>query len=196
MVGDDLMLLLVTGAAESLGAVIQRTEVGARQSVDVALGAVGTGEALVSIFLEDKGSSTGFKGLLDRSAQLGISSRAAKPEEIEAFIAAGLGDPSGIGYVGSACQRDSRPVDSVADRGIASIPSCFGAKMEECPLQRRLYIRTGKPEEWPPLPTARVGCATSGAATPLSRSQASSPIPSKLPTWSGRQVVRVKRRRR
>ena len=92
-VGDGLMPLLVKGAAESIGAVIERREVGERQSVHTALGADGSGEALFSIYLEDKGSSTGFKGLLDGSAAIGMSSRAVKSEEVEAFVAAGLGDP-------------------------------------------------------------------------------------------------------
>ncbi len=93
-IGDELMPLLIKGAAEALGAAIKREEVGERQSVHTVLGADGTGESLFSVFLEDKGSGTGFKGLLDGSAMIGMSSRAVKPEEVEAFIAVGLGDPS------------------------------------------------------------------------------------------------------
>lgn len=92
-VGDELMPLLIKGAAESLGAAIDRIEVGERQTVLTALGAEGNGDALFSVFLEDKGSSTGFKGLLDGSTAVAMSSRAVKPEEAEEFIAAGLGDP-------------------------------------------------------------------------------------------------------
>lgn len=61
------MPLLIRGAAESLAAVIERREVGERQSVHTALGAEGVSDAF-SIFVEDKVSSTGFKGLLDGSA--------------------------------------------------------------------------------------------------------------------------------
>ena len=93
-VADELMPLLIKGAAESLGAVINRQEVGERQSVHIALAAEGAGDALFSIFLEDKGSSTGFKGILDGSTAIGMSSRAVKAEEVAEFIAAGLGDPS------------------------------------------------------------------------------------------------------
>jgi phosphate transport system substrate-binding protein len=92
-VGDELMPLLIKGAAESLGAVVKRREVGERQSVHTALAAEGAGDALFSIFLEDKGSSTGFKGLLDGSTAIGMSSRAVKAEEVAEFLAAGLGDP-------------------------------------------------------------------------------------------------------
>jgi len=93
-VGDQLMPLSIKGAAEWLAAVIERREVGERQSVYTALGAEGVGDAIFSFFVEDKGASTGFKGLLDGLAVIGMSARAVKAEEVEEFLAAGLGDPS------------------------------------------------------------------------------------------------------
>jgi phosphate transport system substrate-binding protein len=264
-VGDELMPLLIKGAAESLGAVIDRKEVGERQSVHTALAAEGAGDPLFSVFLEDKGSSTSFKGLLDGSAEIGMSSRPVKPEEIEAFLAAGLGDPTSfeqehaiaidgllivvnpqnpvsglsfdqvsrllsgaienwselggpdlpvtvhtrntdsgtyativdtflkpydremspeanvvsgnaqltdavfadpgaIGYVGFAYQKDSKPVDIVADCGTAATPSSFSAKTGEYPLQRTLYLYHAE-AALSPMAAALVDYATSDAAT-------------------------------
>lgn len=78
-------------------------------------------------------------------------------------------DPSGIGGAGFAEERDSRPVKIVADRGIMSQPSSFGAKTGGYPPQRATCIYTGLPEELPPLATALVNSSISDAVIPLRR---------------------------
>lgn len=92
-VGVELMPLLVRGYAESLDAVVDVQTVGERLFRLTVLGNQGLGEPLVTTLLEDLGSSTGFRGLLDQSAQIGMSSRRVRGSEVDAFAQAGLGDP-------------------------------------------------------------------------------------------------------
>lgn len=93
-IGVELMPLLVRGYAESIGGVVNNRLVAERQALLTILGDQGRGEPLFSTLIEDLGSSTGFVGLLDRSAVLGMSSRAVRSSEVEELAAAGLGDLS------------------------------------------------------------------------------------------------------
>lgn len=49
-------------------------------------------------------------------------------------------NPNAIGYVGSAFERGTKSVDLVGSCGLSFSPDAFGAKTEEYPLQRRLYV--------------------------------------------------------
>ena len=91
-IGAELMPLLVRGYAESQGAVVDSSIVGERRALLTVLGNQGLGAPLFTALVEDLGSSTGFKGLLDRSADIGMSSRRVKGSEVEALAEAGLGD--------------------------------------------------------------------------------------------------------
>jgi phosphate transport system substrate-binding protein len=91
-VGAELMPLLVRGYAESQRAVVDSRSVGERRTLLTVIGDEGIGDPLFSTLVEDLGSSTGFRGLLDLSADIGMSSRRIKNAEIEEMAEAGLGD--------------------------------------------------------------------------------------------------------
>ena len=91
-VGAELMPLLVRGYAETQRAVVDSRTVGERQSLLTVIGDEGLGETIFTTLIEDLGSSTGFRGLLDQSAQIGMSSRRIKTSEVTEFADAGLGD--------------------------------------------------------------------------------------------------------
>lgn len=93
-VGKELMPLLVKGFSERQGIVIASTETtGDHQVVLDAVADEGLGEEAFKVMIEDRGSSTGFQALLDNRANIAMSSRRIKREEVEAIRAAGLGDP-------------------------------------------------------------------------------------------------------
>lgn len=49
-------------------------------------------------------------------------------------------DPTAIGFVSHAFQRDAKALSVINECGMATEPDAFSAKLEEYPLQRRLYI--------------------------------------------------------
>lgn len=73
-------------------------------------------------------------------------------------------DPSAIGCVGFAYQKDARPVDIVSTCGTVAIPSAFSAKTGEYPLQRTLYLYNTQ-MELPPMAAPLIDYAISDAAT-------------------------------
>lgn len=92
-VGVELMPLLIRGYGESLGALVEVEEIGDRLFSFEAIGDNGLGEALFTAQVEDKGSSTAFRALLAGEADIGMSSRRIRREEVIAFRENGLGDP-------------------------------------------------------------------------------------------------------
>lgn len=95
-VGAELMPLLIRGYGESLGGLVEVEEIGERLYTFEAIGDGGLGETLFTARVEDKGSSTGFRALLAGEADIGMSSRRIRREEVIAFRENGLGDPLGF----------------------------------------------------------------------------------------------------
>lgn len=95
-VGAELMPLLIRGYGESLGGLVEMEEIGERLFTFEAIGDGGLGETLFTARVEDKGSSTGFRALLAGEADIGMSSRRIRREEVIAFRENGLGDPLGF----------------------------------------------------------------------------------------------------
>lgn len=239
-VGEELFPLLIEGfASQHRAAVSDRAEVAADTTQLVLREDRGVGEQMMIVEVEAAGSSTGFKALLEGSADIGMSSRPPKSRELRDFEAKGLGnledidqeyivavdsilmivspdnpvtelsveqasqlfsgrirnwselggpdiavnvytrpetsgtravfegailpngkitnsavvissnaelsemvskDPGGIGYVGFADQRNSKPVNITLSCGIATKATPFSAKTEEYVLQRRLRL--------------------------------------------------------
>ena len=89
-IGEELMPLLLTGLAEASGGGTRKSAI---DSATTAVSLIAAdGRETLKAEIEFKGSSTGFAALLNGAADLGMSSRLAKPEEIAAFADAGLGD--------------------------------------------------------------------------------------------------------
>lgn len=127
-VGVELMPLLVRGYAESLGAVVDVQPVAERLFSHTILGDQGRGEPLFTLLLEDLGSSTGFRGLLDQSAQIGMSSRRVRGSEVEEFALAGLGDLSSFEQEHSIAVdgllmvvHPDNPVDALTEQQISDL---------------------------------------------------------------------------
>ncbi|WP_165793339.1 phosphate ABC transporter substrate-binding/OmpA family protein [Yoonia maritima] len=91
-IGAELMPLLVRGYAESQRAVVDSRTTGERQVLLTVIADEGLGEPIFTTMIEDRGSSTGFRGMLDLSTQIGMSSRRIKGTEVQALSDAGLGD--------------------------------------------------------------------------------------------------------
>lgn len=96
-IGAELMPLLVRAMNEYSGNVVLASA-GASEAERIyrAVADEGFGDELGSIRIEDRGSSTGFRALLDGTAQIAMSSRPVRRSEAEAMIDAGLGDPRDI----------------------------------------------------------------------------------------------------
>ncbi len=93
-VGAELMPLLVRALNESQGNVVMASAGAAdNQMIFQAVADEGLGDRLGTVQIEDRGSSTGFRGLIDQTAHIAMSSRPVKRAEAESMIAAGLGDP-------------------------------------------------------------------------------------------------------
>lgn len=91
-VGSELMPLLIRGYGFSIGATVTKMNVGDRSNLFHGKNDSGAGEELFSVFVEDHGSSTGFKALLAQTAEIGMSSRPVKSAEVDAFRASNYGD--------------------------------------------------------------------------------------------------------
>ncbi len=91
-IGAELMPLLIKGYAYAEGAVVASDEIGERIHLYRALAGGDASNVLFSTLVEDKGSSTGFEALLSGLAELAMSSRPVKSEEVAQFEAAGYGD--------------------------------------------------------------------------------------------------------
>ena len=129
-IGAELMPLLVRGYAESQRAVVENQTVGERQHVLTVIGDEGIGDTLFTTLIEDHGSSTGFRGLLDLSTQIGMSSRRIKSAEVTALAEAGLGDAlsfeqeHGIAVDGLlVVVHPDNPVDALTEKQISDLLS-------------------------------------------------------------------------
>lgn len=92
-VGAELFPLLLRGYAESQGALVE-TQPGreTRQFIYEAIADEGFGDTLFRAFVEDRGSSTGFRALISGEADIGMSSRRVRREEVIEARSAGLGN--------------------------------------------------------------------------------------------------------
>ena len=91
-IGEELMLLLLSGLAESQGAATRKTMIDDATAKISLLADQGRGDELYTATVQFKGSSTGFAALLEGAAEIGMSSRPAKQQELDMFAFAGLGD--------------------------------------------------------------------------------------------------------
>ncbi|WP_162617624.1 phosphate ABC transporter substrate-binding/OmpA family protein [Yoonia maritima] len=129
-IGAELMPLLVRGYAESQRAVVDSRTTGERQVLHTVIADEGLGETLFTTMIEDRGSSTGFRGMLDLSTQIGMSSRRIKGTEVQAFSDAGLGDAlsfeqeHGIAVDGLLIVvHPDNPVDALTENQISELLS-------------------------------------------------------------------------
>lgn len=93
-IGTELMPLLLKGYGFSMGGVARDEMIADRTRVLEVLRDGQSDERLFVAKVEDHGSSTGFTGLLSGAAEIGMSSRPAKPAEIDEFQNAGFGNLS------------------------------------------------------------------------------------------------------
>ncbi|KJZ19575.1 hypothetical protein TW80_01280 [Loktanella sp. S4079] len=152
-IGAELMPLLVRGYAESQRAVVDNRKVGERQHVLTVIGDEGVGSTLFTTMIEDRGSSTGFRGLLDLSTQIGMSSRRIKGEEVSALADAGLGDAlsfeqeHGIAVDGLlVVVHPDNPVDALTEAQISDLLSgkvSNWAQLGGADLPVTVYTRDG-----------------------------------------------------
>ncbi|WP_189411525.1 phosphate ABC transporter substrate-binding/OmpA family protein [Neogemmobacter tilapiae] len=95
-IGEELMPLLLSGLAEAQGAAARKTMLDETTAGFSILADGGKGDEIYAATVQFKGSSTGFAGLLEETAEIGMSSRPVKPEEVELFAFADLGDPTDL----------------------------------------------------------------------------------------------------
>ncbi len=92
-VGDELMPLMLEGFAASLDAEANIiTSSNASVKTANLVGDQGFGEQLASILIESTGSSSAFTALLERAAEIGMSSRRIRPDEARALRADDAGN--------------------------------------------------------------------------------------------------------
>ncbi|MEM8787685.1 MAG: phosphate ABC transporter substrate-binding/OmpA family protein [Pseudomonadota bacterium] len=92
-IGEELLPLLVEGYANSMEAGVRdRSEVGEDTSRLKIHEEFGAGETMMSVDVQAAGSSTGFRSLLAGEADIAMSSRPARADELRAAREAGLGN--------------------------------------------------------------------------------------------------------
>ena len=92
-VGEELMPLLVEGyAAKRRAAVARREDIGDNRVALAVADDFGSGDPVIDVQIQSKGSSTGFKSLIAREADIAMSSRPVRPSEVDAIAGAGRGD--------------------------------------------------------------------------------------------------------
>ncbi len=130
-VGAELMPLLVKGYVETIGAAVRKTD-GAedRQFELAALAEDGRGDTVFRAMLEERGSSTGFRALIKGEADIAMSSRAVRANEVEEALSAGLGDlqnftqEHSIGVDGLlVVVNHENPVEALAEAQVAALLS-------------------------------------------------------------------------
>lgn len=103
---------------------------------------LGGANAPIVIYGRDKATGTGsvFAERVFSKSGRGIAASIRVVDSNVSMSAAVRADISAIGYVGSAFERGTRALTLIGSCGVTSEPSAFGAKTEEYPLQRRLYL--------------------------------------------------------
>ncbi len=104
---------------------------------------VGGQPASVSIYAREENSGTydTFNSLVLRPLGLTLASNAKRVESSTELADSVAGDPTGIGFVGVAYVRNTKPL-AINECGLHYLPETFAIKTEEYPLARRLFLYT------------------------------------------------------
>ncbi|MEM8657866.1 MAG: phosphate ABC transporter substrate-binding/OmpA family protein [Pseudomonadota bacterium] len=98
-VGEELMPLLIEGFSSRLeAAVAERREIGADRVALSVKDAYGNGDKLLDVEILSEGSSVGLRHLIERKADIAMSSRPARSEEILTIAQDGRGNLTDIDH--------------------------------------------------------------------------------------------------
>jgi len=129
---------------------------------------LGGPELPVSLYVRDDRSGTleAFEAMVMGPRRLQIVEAAERLEDNADLSDLVSIDPTGIGFVGLAYARASRPLAIRQQCGLISHPTTFDMKTEEYPLSRRLYAY-GSGAALPPHANGLLEFALSDAAQPI-----------------------------
>jgi len=129
---------------------------------------LGGPELPISLYVRDDRSGTleTFEAMVMAPRRLRITESAERLEDNADLSDLVSIDPTGIGFVGFAYARASRPLAIRQQCGLTSFPTTFDIKTEEYPLARRLYAY-GSGAAMPPHAREFLDFALSDAAQPI-----------------------------